>query len=811
MNCSDIALINETGEVIPCTFSARAHWPDHSLQWLNVAFSPDKALSQLQISKQINAEQASSPNGNAGIEPSHQATLENEVISIGAEFNMTIEVELKCGTQLKTNALQSYTGNSSTCRTHSFSAVLRGEPQTPELKFHAQQVHGDQCDQHWIVTVQNPRAASHSGGIWELGDPNSVSIKHLAIRFSPRNRRPSGTNISYQRKFKLSSTDEWRSITGNQLQLDQLGSGITNAPSRIHRDKSGTAHKSIDGFKLTIEGETTTGGRAEPSVLLVEEMGTALGVQIPYFWQKFPQSLSLSPAGDLSYEILSSSFGRTHELLPGEQVSCDLRIASGAALKVQETLHKASPPAYVAVSPDWLESTRVIPWLTALNDDSHAGYLKLIDHAISGDNSFYSKREKIDQYGWRHFGDVWGDHEAIHSSPDEPLVSHYNNQYDMVLGLGINYLRSGDPRWFELMRDLARHVIDIDIYHTDDDLACYNHGMFWHTVHYVDAGLSTHRSYPKGTCGGGPSSGHAYNRGLYLYYCLTGDLTAKEAVIKMGEWMIASEDGSKTKYRYLAGGETGLTTASGTEDYHGPGRGPANCVEVLVTAFEATHERRFLDQAEHIIRRVVHPDQNIEALDLLDSENKWFYLMFLQALGRYLEVKISLEEIDEMYSYSKVTLLRYADWMAEHEYPFLDKPEKLEFPTETWAAQDMRKTEVFQWAARHGSEQQKQLFLERASFFFNESVRRLNEFETKSLCRPIALLLTNGYSHDFFTNGRLDKMTPSPPPSVATFAPHKTFRSQKIRAIRNAKIMLACTGVLTMLLMAAVLTILLRG
>ena len=61
-----------------------------------------------------------------------------------------------------------------------------------------------------------------------------------------------------------------------------------------------------------------------------------------------------------------------------------------------------------------------------------------------------------------------------------------------------------------------------------------------------------------------------------------------------------------------------------------------------------------------------------------------------------------------MYSYARITLLRYADWMAEHEYPFLDKPEKLEFPTETWAAQDMRKVEVFQWAARHGSEQQKQ-------------------------------------------------------------------------------------------------------
>ena len=60
-----------------------------------------------------------------------------------------------------------------------------------------------------------------------------------------------------------------------------------------------------------------------------------------------------------------------------------------------------------------------------------------------------------------------------------------------------------DPRWRVLMDDLARHVADIDIYHTVEDKAAYNGGLFWHTCHYVDAGTSTHRSYPRanGVCG----------------------------------------------------------------------------------------------------------------------------------------------------------------------------------------------------------------------------------------------------------------------------------------------------------------------
>ena len=47
------------------------------------------------------------------------------------------------------------------------------------------------------------------------------------------------------------------------------------------------------------------------------------------------------------------------------------------------------------------------------------------------------------------------------------------------------------------MHELAVHVRDIDVYHTDEDKSAYNHGLFWHTVHYVDAGTSTHRSYPR--------------------------------------------------------------------------------------------------------------------------------------------------------------------------------------------------------------------------------------------------------------------------------------------------------------------------
>ncbi len=173
------------------------------------------------------------------------------------------------------------------------------------------------------------------------------------------------------------------------------------------------------------------------------------------------------------------------------------------------------------------------------------------------------------------------------------MISHWNNQYDLVFGLGVRYIRGGDERWFELMEDMAWHVTDIDIYHTDEDKAAYNHGLFWHTVHYIDAGRANHRSYPEGSVGGGPCAEHAYARGLLLYYCLTGETAIRDAVVELGEWILNLEDGSGTPFRWLSSADTGLSSASGNPYYHGPGRGPGNASETLLTAFELTGRRSF--------------------------------------------------------------------------------------------------------------------------------------------------------------------------------------------------------------------------
>jgi hypothetical protein len=362
---------------------------------------------------------------------------------------------------------------------------------------------------------------------------------------------------------------------------------------------------------------------------------------------------------------------------------------------------------------------------------------------------------------------MYGDHETVLHQGTAPLISHYNNQYDAVVGLVCQFFRSGDERWFALADDLARHVIDIDVYHTSGDKAAYNNGLFWHTAHHTDAGLATHRTYSRTTSAqsGGPSPEHNYNTGLMLYYFLTGDLRAREAAIGLGRWVIDLDDGTKTPLRWLSRCPTGLASATGSLRYHGPGRAPGNSIVSLLNAFRLTGAPEYLEKAEALIGRCVHPADDIPALNLLDADRRWFYTVFLQALGRYLDIKTERGEIDEAYAYAQATLLHYARWMADHEYPYLEKPQVLEFPTETWAAQDMRKSEVFKYAVKHARGAERERFLERSLFFFDYSVATLSKMQTSTFTRPVVLLLTNGYAHSYFQSH----------PAIASPLPAKRF------------------------------------
>ena len=445
-------------------------------------------------------------------------------------------------------------------------------------------------------------------------------------------------------------------------------------------------------------------------------------------------------------------------------------------------------PALAIADPEWTASTGVFHWTaptSALDPNSRLG--SYLNEVVGGERSLVARREVIDEYGWRHYGDLYADHEGAFYSGPPPVVSHYNNQYDLVYGAIVQYLLSGDVRWVDLFCPLARHVSDIDIYHTCKDRSRYNGGLFWHTDHYKDAATCTHRSYsatnrpPRSLYGGGPSNEHNYTTGLLHAFYFTGDPSYRDAVRSLADWVIAMDDGRKEVFGVgrIDPGPTGHASQTTSADYHGPGRGCGNSINALLDGWLLTNRRTYLDKAEALIRRSIHPADDIGSFDLLETEFRWSYTVFLAVLARYLRLKAEASELGRPYAYARAALLHYAEWMLEHEVSYFDRPEKLDYPTETWAAQEFRKANVLRMAAEHADEPVRSRLVARGMELSERAWADLLHFDSRGAARPVAILLREGTVDAFFNSRQIE---PAPQPDgLYDFGKPIPFLTQKDR------------------------------
>jgi hypothetical protein len=257
------------------------------------------------------------------------------------------------------------------------------------------------------------------------------------------------------------------------------------------------------------------------------------------------------------------------------------------------------------------------------------------------------------------------------------------------------------------------------------------------------------------------------------------------------------DDGRLSVFRWLSRASTGLATQTFSTDYHGPGRGAGHSLAALLVGLQLTGDATLLGKSEEIIRRVVHPCDDIASRNLLNAERRWSYTAFFQALGRYLMVKAERGEFDRMYAYARASMLHYSRWMADNEYPYLDKPDMLEFPTETWAAQDLRKSDVFYLAASVADGNERARFVERGAFFAEHSLKTLAAMPTRRLTRPVVLMLSHGWLHHVWARKGNE---PQPVVDLPTFdgPPARPFVPQRTTAIRRASA-LAIGGALSVL------------
>jgi hypothetical protein len=604
------------------------------------------------------------------------------------------------------------------------------------------------------VTLRNSRRAQHRGGLWDLGDPGSHFFKEFSYRLSlPAG--PSKCELIAERAAAPAAASR-------NVHLYQDSSGGTNWQSQTHVNREGRIPCQFCGYKLEVDGLEDAGLRASPA-LYVETGGKRIGVAVPGFWQQFPKSLVVS-GNEIKIGLFPAEWGDLHELQGGEQKSHEFWVAVQPIEEPVAQLDWAFSPARIVPSVKSCQQDAELQGLQVGEGYASECFQQLMAEAIDGDRSIVAQRERVDEYGWRNYGDLFADHEQLHYHGGTPLVSHYNNQFDVLRGLLRQFVGTIDTRWFELADALARHVIDIDIYHTSADRAAYSGGMFWFTDHYLHAHTSTHRTYSRrnadaaaGGYGGGPGAEHNYTSGLKTYYFLTGNEAARHAVIGLADWVVRMEDGRRTVFGLLDDGPTGSATVGHAK----PSRGGANSINALLDGWQLTHRAEYRDMAEQVICRCVHPDVDVAELDLLNLEKSWSYTMFYSSLAKYLVLKEEAGELDAMYVYARRSLLRAGEWMLNHERPYFDQLEKLEYPTEAWPAQEFRKSNVLRCAARYANEATADAMRGRADELGDRAWADLMRFDTRSVARALVLVMNEG-----MLDCALRTTTLSPPPKV---------------------------------------------
>lgn len=633
------------------------------------------------------------------------------------------------------------------------------------------------------VTVHNPNRARHLGNLWDLGDPGSILFRDLSLEWI-------ATEEPKSLLWKPEVEAPVEETSGEAWQIYQDSSGGEQWQSRNHVNRMGETVSRFRGYKLQAFGGKEKGLQGSPVLAFRSAAGTQM-VAVPEFWQQFPKTLE-SDGNGIRVGLFPREWKDPFELQGGEQKTHTVWFCfepdEVSTLEGLEWVHR---PARVTASAEWYAQAGVLTHFVPAVQDPEERFRTLMDEAVRGETSLVAKREIIDEYGWRHFGEVYADHENVYYEGPPPVISHYNNQFDVIYGAILQQMRTGEVAWSEVFAPLARHVIDIDLYHTTEDRAAYNGGLFWMTDHYRSAETATHRTYshanarPGVPYGGGPSCEHSYATGLLHYYYLTGDRQALDAVISLADWITAMDDGHTTIFSLLAPGPTGFASATRSTDYHGPGRGAGNSINTLLDGYLATGRRAYLGKAEELIRRTIHPHDDIGARDLLKVEERWSYTIYLAVLARYLELKSEARELDFMYAYVQASLVHYAQWMAEHERPYFEHAESLEYPTEAWAAQEFRKANALRLAARHAEEPLRTRLLERGQELADRAWADLLRFESRHVARAIAVMMVEGLRDSYY---RVAVEEPAPRPAEPyEFGEPESFVPQRQQALARLK------------------------
>ncbi|MFH1922310.1 MAG: hypothetical protein ABIP48_20805, partial [Planctomycetota bacterium] len=312
----------------------------------------------------------------------------------------------------------------------------------------------------------------------------------------------------------------------------------------------------VDESQYLFDGEPA--GRRGCGWAAVGSDRGGLAVGLREFWQNWPKAIDCNP-GSIRMQLCPELPGGVYDGKPLEEENkLYYQLRNGAHTfkvgvakthelwatffaekpdvnKLSQFFQAAEDPLLATCEPEYLSSTKAAGDLPPADPEKFLGYDAWLDRALE---AHLKRRGEVREYGMLNYGDWFG----------ERSVNWGNLEYDLAHGLFLQYLRTGDRRFFLRAEQAARHHIDVDVVHATNPhlknpwgppprvgdvwLHCLNHTGGY----YEDSPLPVSRTYHMGHS---TNFGHVWVNGDLDYYYLTGDRRALEVSLQIADAMVS--------------------------------------------------------------------------------------------------------------------------------------------------------------------------------------------------------------------------------------------------------------------------------
>ena len=351
----------------------------------------------------------------------------------------------------------------------------------------------------------------------------------------------------------------------------------------------------VDDENYHLEGASGSGSKA-PGWMQFNDGKGEIAVTLRDFWQQWPKSLEVdSKVAKLGIfpKFKEGAFahmlpwykhdylfdGNSYRVREGQtrrwQVWVDLS-GNGEALSKSVNMH-------LVAAPDPVQAIKTGEWgyVAAAGTKGMAEYDSWADSQFEG--YCRSIREQRD-YGAMNWGDWWG----------ERGCNWGNHEYDTPLHILTQFARTGDPKYFYVGEQSARHFSEVDVVHfVNPEIKKYfsrweseaypsRPGMVHeHSIGHVGGFHSVEKVkelYIKLNVGNMANPylcldpfnlGHIFTLGMAHYYFLSGDPWIKETVNRVGDNLMKLTEDKKFQFkgRSHVGRESGWTLLALAGEY----------------------------------------------------------------------------------------------------------------------------------------------------------------------------------------------------------------------------------------------------